>query len=210
MPVKTRSKKVKKVKKGGAQGFGYGFAGALVPGVQMDAQMRVPYDSCMTVDRPGQQAFSNLGGLPGMKGGAVYGKTTSGGAVYGKTTSGGRYSVDVASPMVPGLAEITKTPCEPSLTHFNPLNKHFTQAGGVGLTGSADSPILSEGTARYTTAPSGWVGGTGAPVLLNQALDQTAWSKACTQTAGRRTMKKRSMKRTMKKSKKTKKSRSRR
>ena len=186
MPVKTRSKKVKKVKKGGAQGLGYAPGSALLPGVQIDAQMRVPYDSCMTVDRPGQLAFSNLGGLPGMK--------------------GGRYSVDVGSPMVPGLAEITKIPCEPSLTHFNPLNKHFTQAGGVGLTGSADSPILEESTARYTTVPSPWVGGTGAPVLLNQALDQTAWSKACTQTAGRRTMKKR----TMKKSKKTKKSRSRR
>ena len=190
--MKSKSRK----HRGGMQGFGYAPGAALLPGVQIDAQMRVPYDSCMTVDRPGQQAFSNLGGLPGMKGGGN----------CGRLVRGGRYSVDVGSPMVPGLAEITKMPCD------RPL---YSQTGGVGLTGSAHAPILEESTARYTTGPSPWVGGTGAPVLLNQALDQTAWSKACTQTAGRRgsggkkSQQKRKTRRTMKK-RSTKKSRSRR
>jgi hypothetical protein len=186
----TKNYSKRRSHKGGSQGFGYGPGASLLPAAsQLGEQIHQRYDSCMTVDRPGQQSFSLMGGLPGMKGGAV----------YGKAASGGRYSVDVASPLVPGLAEVTKTGCEPSLT----------QKGGVGLSGAADSQILSEGTARYTTAPSGWVGGTGAPVLLNQSLDQTAWSKTCTQTAGRRSMRK--QKRTMKKRtmKKSKKSRSR-
>jgi hypothetical protein len=41
-------------------------------------------------------------------------------------------------------------------------------------------------SARYTTQPSDFVGSTGAPILLNRPLDGAAWSKACTQTAGRR------------------------
>ena len=73
MSKKTMKSKSRK-HRGGMQGFGYAPGAALLPGVQIDAQMRVPYDSCMTVDRPGQQAFSNLGGLPGMKGGGNCGR----------------------------------------------------------------------------------------------------------------------------------------
>ena len=173
---KTKSKKhtkVRKVRRGGGQGFGYGPGSALLPGVQLDAQVHQRYDACAGADRPGQLAFATTGGLPGMK--------------------GGRYSVDVGSPTIAGFAEVNKVPCEAPLTRT-------AQAGGVGLQSASDMGVLQEGTARYTTAPSGWVSQVGAPVLLNQPLDQVAWSKACTQTAGRRTrMKKRS--RSMKKRK---------
>ena len=170
----VKSKKQGRRHRGGGQGSGYAPGASLVAGSQLGEQIHQRYDSCMTVDRPGQQAFASTGGLPGMR--------------------GGRYSIDVASPTIAGVAEVVKTPCN-------------SQSGGVGLVGASDMDVLSESTARYTHAPSGWVGATGAPVLLNQPLDQTAWSKACTQTAGafsskkrktRRSMKKRTMKKTMK------------
>ena len=58
------------------------------------------------------------------------------------------------------------------------------QTGGVGLKSAQDMGVYEAPTARYTHAPSQWTGSTGAPVLLNQALNPTQWSKACTTTAG--------------------------
>jgi hypothetical protein len=56
----------------------------------------------------------------------------------------------------------------------------------VGLVAASAAPILEEHTARYTTAPSQWTDSVGAPILLNQPLDGRAWSRACTQTGGRK------------------------
>jgi hypothetical protein len=125
------------------------------------------YDACMTASRPGQLAYSAVGGLPGMR--------------------GGRYTNNLTQNHA-GFAQIDKVGCTPN--HVNPLNQH----GGVGLHSAAGAPVLEESTARYTTEPSQFVGGTGAPILLNRALDQVAWSKACTQTAGRRRYKKKTKK----------------
>lgn len=77
-----------------------------------------------------------------------------------------------------GFTEISKLPCTPN------------QRGGVGLQAASASPVLTEVGARYTTAPSQFTNSVGAPILINQPLSGAAWSKACTQTAGRRHNKK--------------------
>jgi hypothetical protein len=113
----------------------------------------------MSASRPGQIGFSSTGGLAGMR--------------------GGRYTTSLEGPIA-GLAEYNKVGCTPN--HVNPLN----QRGGVGALSAKDMGVYEAHTARYTTEPSQWAGSTGAPVLLNRGLDGSAWSKACTQTAGRR------------------------
>ena len=62
----------------------------------------------------------------------------------------------------------------------------INQKGGVGTLSAKDMGVYEAHTARYTTGPSQWAGSTGAPVLLNKPLDGVAWSKSCSQTAGRR------------------------
>jgi len=178
------SKNLKKTRRnkhrGGSQGSGYEPGGPLLRGVQNDAQVVKPYDACMTVNRPGQIAYSNMGGLPGMR--------------------GGRYTVSLDG-SIAGLAEYTKIPCESNLR--NPLN----QTGGVGLQSAEYSPVLQEGTARYSQSPSSFTDSVGAPILLNQPLDARMWSKACTQTAGGFLRKSQQKTKSHKKSKKSKKTR---
>ena len=176
MPTKRKNRRNRK-HRGGA-GSGYEPGGALLS-TQLDAQIVKPYDSCMTVGRPGQMAFSTMGGLPGMR--------------------GGRYTTNLSG--IAGLAQIDKLPCD------NPK-----QYGGAGLQGAAYSPVLQEGTARYTQGASQWTDSVGAPVLLNQPLDSKMLSRACTQTAGgflRKSQQKgkTNKSRKSKKSRKTKKSR---
>ena len=92
---------------------------------------------------------------------------------------GGRYTTSLEGPIA-GLAEYNKLPCTPN--HINPYN----QKGGVGLASAKDMGVYEAPTARYTSEPSLFRDSVGAPILLNKALDATAWSKSCTQTAGRR------------------------
>ena len=162
--------------RGGGQGSGWTPGAPLVPGIQSDAQVHKSYDACMSAPRPGQIAFSNTGGLPGMRGGA-----------YTNNLSGN----------IAGFAQIDKIPCTPN--YVNPQNQvgshqsfvypqveGITQKGGVGLQSAQDMGVYEAPTARYTHAPSQWTDSVGAPVLLNQALDARQWSKACTATAGGR------------------------
>lgn len=155
---KKHSRRTRK-HRGGGQGAGYEPGGQLNPGAANGLMVNRSYDSCMSASRPGQLGFAPSGGLPGMKGGS--------------------YTTSLTGPIA-GLAEYNKVACIPN--HTNPLN----QRGGVGLASAKDMGVYEAHTARYTTAPSQWAGSTGAPVLLNQGLSGTAWSKACTQTAGRR------------------------
>jgi hypothetical protein len=169
---------------GGGQGSGWTPGGPLLPGVQSDAQVNQTYDACMSAPRPGQISFSPMGGLPGMKGGA--------------------YTVNLSAEPLGGFAQIDKIPCTPN--YVNPQNavgthqafvypqteglpRGASQTGGVGLKPAADMGVYEAPTARYTHAPSQWTGSTGAPVLLNQPLNPTMWSKACTSTGGRRNRK---------------------
>ena len=186
MPKRHRKnlKKTRRNKKhrGGSQGSGYEPGGALLPGTQLDAQIVKPYDACMTVTRPGQIAFSSMGGLPGMRGGAYTNNLASG---------------------IAGFAQVDKVACQPN--PMNPLNQRgglASQVGGVGLQSAQDMGVYEAPTARYAQAASSFTNSVGAPILLNQPLDARMWSRACTQTAGRR--------KKSKKSRKTRKSRSRR
>jgi hypothetical protein len=166
--VKARTKRARKyVKRGGGQGSGWEPGGPLTPSLANGLMVNRSYDSCMTESRPGQLSYSALGGLPGMK--------------------GGRYT-NVLTDNMAGFARIDKIHCDPN--PLNPLN----QRGGVGLRGASDMGVYEAHTARYTTEPSQFVGGTGAPILLNRPLDGVAWSKACAQTAGSRKYKKKSKK----------------
>jgi hypothetical protein len=90
---------------------------------------------------------------------------------------------------IAGFAQIDRDPTHCNPNHTNPMNNGMIKRSGGGTSisvAASASPILEEHTARYTTAPSQWTGSTGAPILLNQPLDGVAWSKACTQTGGRR------------------------
>jgi len=165
----------KVVKRGGGQGSGWEPGGPLTPSLANGLMNNRSYDSCMTIARPGQLSYSSLGGIPGMK--------------------GGRYTNNLTQNHA-GFAQIDKVGCTPN--HVNPYNQH----GGVGLQNASVGGPLEESTARYTTTPSQFTNSVGAPILLNRPLDQLAWSKSCTQTAGRRRYKKKS-----KKMRKTKKSR---
>lgn len=157
--------------RGGGAGSGW-TGGASIGGLALGSQINERYDACLSADRPGQIAFSQAAGLPGMKGGA-----------YTNNLSNG----------IAGFAQIDRDPSHCMPNHMNLMNtgsiKQFGGAavgpGGGSILASA-SPILEEYNANYTTAPSQWVGSTGAPVLLSQPLNGQMWSKACTQTGGRR------------------------
>uniref|UniRef100_A0A6C0ANW0 Uncharacterized protein n=1 Tax=viral metagenome TaxID=1070528 RepID=A0A6C0ANW0_9ZZZZ len=151
---------------GGGQGSGWEPGGSLNPGLANGLMANRSYDSCMSASRPGQMSYSATGGLPGMTG-------------LSGLMSGGAYTNNLSSPIA-GFAQIDKVGCTPN--HVSPLNQH----GGVGLAAAKDMGVYEAPTARYTTEPSQWAGSTGAPILLNRPLDASAWSKSCTQTAGRR------------------------
>jgi len=162
---RKRSERNRKMQ-GGGQGAGWTMGGPLVPGLASDATVRQSYDACLGASRPGQISFAPSGGLPGMKGGA--------------------YTNNLSS-NIAGFAQIDRDPSHCMPNHSNPANNGMIQNGGGSISVAASAtPILEEHTARYTTAPSQWVGSTGAPILLNQALNGQAWSKACAQTGGKR------------------------
>jgi len=156
--------------RGGGAGSGW-TGGASIGGLALGTQINERYDACLSADRPGQISFSQAAGLPGMKGGA--------------------YTNNLSN-NIAGFAQIDRDPSHCMPNHTNSMNNGKIQGGGaaVGPGGgsilASASPILEEYNANYTTAPSQWVGSTGAPVLLSQPLNGQMWSKACTQTGGRR------------------------
>jgi len=184
MPKQQRKKantRRNRNKHGGGQGAGWTPGGPLTPGIQSNAQVNQTYDACVSAPRPGQIAYSNTGGLPGMSGGAYTNNLTD---------------------TIAGFAQIEKIPCAPN--SVNPQNQVGThqsfvypqvegvtgqkggtpQTGGVGLQAAQDMGVYEAPTARYSQAASLWTDSVGAPVLLNQPLDAKMWSKACTATAG--------------------------
>jgi hypothetical protein len=166
----------------GGAGSGYEPDGRLAAEAPY-AMVNKAYDGCAAVTRPGAMGFSSSGGLPGMRGGA--------------------YTNNLSSPIA-GFAQIDKVGCQANAV--NPLN----QRGGAGLVGASDMGVYEAQGARYTSAPSQWTGSTGAPVLLNPALDTKMWSRACTQTGGlfrKKSAKKSRKSKKSKQSRKSKKSR---
>jgi len=173
---KNKNRKNKKQSGGGA-GSGWTMGGPLVAGLASDAMVNKSYDACLSAARPGQIPFSQASGLPGMGSGVM---------------KGGAYTNNLTG-NIGGFAQIDRDTSHCMPNHVNPMNNGLLkQSGGaaVGVGGgsiaASATPILEEHTARYTTAPSQWTSSVGAPVLLNQPLDGRAWSKACTQTGGKR------------------------
>ena len=165
--AKSRKNHNNRKHRGGGGGGGWAPGGPLV-NFPLNAQVNQPYDACLSAPRPGQIFFSPAGGLPGMSGGAYTNNLMPEGGIA-------------------GFAQIDRDASHCMPNHSNqPLDGGLLQKGGVGLVAASASPILEEHTARYTTAPSQWTSSVGAPILLNQPLDGVAWSKACTQTGGRR------------------------
>ena len=185
---KSRNKRTRRSgHRGGGGGSGWTMGGPLLPGSGTDMTTNQRYDACLSASRPGQIPFSQAGGLPGMKGGA--------------------YTNNLSAATLGGFAQIDRDTSHCMPNHSNPLNNGRIQGGGaaVGPGGgsllASAAPILEEHTARYTTAPSQWTGSTGAPVLLNVPLDGKMWSKACSQTGGKRKNKNKSNKNKSKKNK---------
>ena len=212
---------------GGGQGAGWTIGPAVAPEAPY-AQTNQPYDACLSAPRPGQIAYSDQGGLPGMgapvmKGGGMSNvppgpvmkegfqerpvtpmmmsaiSPQSGGACpsgcanpangdldkipFSGVQSGGRYTFNLEAGDMQGFAQVDKVPCEPNWK--NPLNPQ-SGGGSGGLASAADMGVYEAPTARYTTSPSQWTDSVGAPVLLNVPLDAKMWSRACTQTGGKR------------------------
>jgi hypothetical protein len=157
--------------RGGGAGSGWTL-GSSVGGVGLGNQENQPYDACLSATRPGQMSFVATGGLPGMRGGAYTNNLNSN---------------------IAGFAQIDRDASHCNPNHANPMNNGMIrQSGGAavgpggGSIAASASPILEEHTARYTTAPSQWTSSVGAPVLLNQPLNELAWAKSCAQTGGKR------------------------
>lgn len=238
---------------GGGQGAGWTIGPAVAPEAPYAATNQ-PYDACLSAPRPGQIAYSDQGGLPGMgapvmkgggmnmptmmkdafmqkpptppqpmKGGAMSNvppgpimkegfmerpvmpmmlseiTPQSGGACpsgcanpangdldkipFQGVQSGGRYTFNLEAGDMQGFAQVDKIPCEPNWK--NPLNPQ-SGGGSGGLANASDMGVYEAPTARYTQSPSQWTDSVGAPVLLNVPLDAKMWSRACTQTGGKR------------------------
>lgn len=182
---------------GGGQGAGWAPAGSVAPQAPY-AQINQPYDGCLSASRPGQISYADSGGLPGMsimRGGGMdpAGNIPPGPAIMNgggcdsgcsaPLMRGGRYTNNLSTDMA-GFAQIDKVPCLPNWQ--NPLNLRQSGGGSGGLSSASDMGVYTAGTARYTTMPSSFTDSVGAPLLLNQPLNSVAWSKACTQTGGRR------------------------
>lgn len=196
MPNRNSRTRRNRNKRGGGQGAGWTPGGPLTPDVQSYAQVNKTYDACVSAPRFGQIAYSNTGGLPGM--------------------SGGAYTNNLNS-TIAGFSQIDKIPCAPNYVNpQNPVGTHQAfvypqvegitgtqaatqtggtpQMGGVGLQAAQDMGVYEAPTARYSQAPSLWTDSVGAPVLLNQPLNDQMWSKACTQTGGRKRRRRRNKK----------------
>jgi hypothetical protein len=52
--------------------------------------------------------------------------------------------------------------------------------------GGVDSPFYYAPTAGYSNTPSSWVGGTGAPVMVQTPYEARAYNPACLKTGGGR------------------------
>ena len=190
-------RKMNKTRKyrGGGLGQSYTTPGApLIPGVDTGISF-TPQSSCMAAARPGMIPTPTTGlGLPGMGGGRRRGKASRRKASRRKASRrkasrrkmrGGRYSFDLSTsstfggtPYTSGIPQVVSIPCESARP--NPLN---AQMGGVG---GIDSARYIAPTAGYTNTASTWLGGTGAPSMVQTPYDARILNPACMKTGGGR------------------------
>jgi len=122
--------------------------------------------------------FSGPKGLPGMSGGR---RTRQSGGRYGFVAADGAIS---GPPSMGGMASMSKIPCEGATP--NPMNP--TQMGGS-LGG--DNLAHYAPTAGYSNGASTWVGGTGAPSLIQTPYEAKAMNQACLKGGSRKNRKNR-------------------
>lgn len=196
------------------RGAGYAFGAPIAPGLINNFGQGVVggpklIPDCLAAAKTDTLGYSGGKGLPGLSGG---GRRRGRGRGL-KKQKGGRYGFVDPSGMPPstpfqgGLAPMTRIACESSTP--NPLNpgphtpstqptgastdpKPFVMAGGAvtgipatsGMTGTADAAAYYAPTAGFERVPSGWVGSTGAPSLIEIPYEAKAWNPACLKTAG--------------------------
>lgn len=172
--------------RGGGLGQAYSFGAPIVPGLGNSAEV-IPMSSCLAATRPGMVSTPTVGlGLPGLSGGAR--KRRGSGTRRRRLQRGGRYSFDLSAPVAggtpwgTGIPPVMRIPCE-AATH-NPLNTGAPMRGGAAAGLGASSLAYVAPTAGYGNAPSGWVGSTGAPVLIQTPYEARAMNPACLKTGG--------------------------
>ena len=157
--------------RGAGYQFGASITGGLINnyGQEVIAGPKLMPD-CVAAVKPDAMGFSGHKGLPGMGGGR-------------RKQSGGRYgfvSADGAPPAAPwagGLAPMSRIAPEMA----NPITNPYNQAGGA-----ADNQAYYAPTAGYGNQASGWVGGTGSPVMIQVPYEARAMNPACLKTGGSR------------------------
>jgi hypothetical protein len=182
MARRSRSSRKTKRMRGGGLGSIYSFGAPIVPGLGNSAEV-VPSSSCLAATRPGMVSTPTSGlGLPGLSGGARRRRRGT-----RRLQRGGRYSFDLSAPVAggtpwgTGIPPVMRIPCEAATP--NPLN-HAAMRGGAatGLGGSSLAYVAP--TAGYGNTPSGWVGSTGAPVMVQTPYEARSMNQACLKTGG--------------------------
>ncbi len=182
MARRSRSSRKTKRMRGGGLGNSYSFGAPIVAGLGNSAEV-VPMSSCLAATRPGMVSTPTSGlGLPGLSGGARRRRRGT-----RRLQRGGRYSFDLSAPVAggtpwgTGIPPVMRIPCEAATP--NPLN-HGAMRGGAatGLGGSSLAYVAP--TAGYGNTPSGWVGSTGAPVMVQTPYEARSMNQACLKTGG--------------------------
>lgn len=159
MVAQRKSRKCYRKQSGGA----YQFTGASVGPVNNFGQVHAGSHSgtpdCVAGVKSDTLGFTGSPALPGMQ-------------------KGGRYSFDLSetpgggAPSMSGIPQVMSIPCEASTTR---------QSGGAG-----DNVGYFAPTAGYDNQPSGWVGSTGAPVMIQAPYEARSMNPACLKTGGSR------------------------
>jgi hypothetical protein len=182
MARRSRSSRKTKRMRGGGLGQSYSFGAPIVPGLGNSAEV-VPMSSCLAATRPGMVSTPTSGlGLPGLSGGARRRRRGT-----RRLQRGGRYSFDLSAPVAggtpwgTGIPPVMRIPCEAATP--NPLNHSAMRGGAAGGLGASSLAYVAP-TAGYGNTPSGWVGSTGAPVMVQTPYEARSMNEACLKTGG--------------------------
>jgi len=197
--MRKNTRKSTRKQSGGAWGFGAPVAPGLVnnfasTNIRLGGTLT---PDCLAAVKPDTMGFFGAKGLPGLSGGS---RKQRGGR-YGFVSADG--GAAPGSPWLGGLAPTQSIACEASTP--NPLN--LRQLGGAAhLMGAplmsqatAGGPVSTAGpdqayyapTAGYGNQASTWVGGTGAPSLIQNPYAAGGMNPACVKTGGARRAKSR-------------------
>jgi hypothetical protein len=158
------------------RGGGYQFGASITPGLVNNYGQEVVagpklMPDCVAAVKPDAMGFHGHKGLPGMGGGRRRSRKQSGGR-YGFVSTDG---APPAAPWAGGLAPMSRI--APEMAVANPYNPPMS--GG-------NNQAYYAPTAGYGNQASGWVGGTGSPVMIQVPYEARAMNPACLKTGGAR------------------------